>query len=130
MKRLKLTVLLLLAILSCSATFLENENSIPVFLHYSNGTHVDGIRRPHKVPANIHLSLNVFYNANDCQLVFADPEGKNYYYTIVDNNDNIVSGGYLDFNEQTNINISLGSQTTGNYTLIVWYGEYEFSGSF
>ena len=127
LRKIKLIVLFA-AMLFSSSAFSVNESSTPICLYYSNTPRIDGIRQPHRVPSVRRLSIEVAYDEITTQLVFTDNQAHKYYYIVSD--DNTVSEGYLDFENQECISISLDTMISGTYTLTVIYEGSEFSGSF
>lgn len=128
-RKIKL-IALFAAILFSTTAFSENEGSMPVYLYYNNTPRIDGIRRPHRAPRNTDLSLEVSYNIVTSQLVFTDCQGQVYYYIVTDENNTIISEGYLDFEDQECISVILDKMITGTCTLTVTHEGNEFSGSF
>ena len=82
------------------------------------------------MPSVRRLSIEVAYDEITTQLVFTDNQAHKYYYIVSDDNNNTVSEGYLDFENQECISISLDTMISGTYTLTVIYEGSEFSGSF
>lgn len=123
-------LILLAALVMTTAVLSENNCSVPVYLERKNTPHLDGTKRPTKAPCNIQLTLAVSYDTNCNQLLFTDSQHRDYYYMVVDENSNIISEGGLDFICRDCVYVSLDPQISGTCTLIVWYGEYEFYGTF
>lgn len=130
MKQKRILTALIVALLLNIAAFSENIDSVPVYVYYQYKSHVDGIKRPSRVPQNIQLSLAICYEASLQQLVFIDTQRKNYRYMIVDDSNNSIAEGYLDFSNKDSISVNLTSYNPGSYTLFVWYEDSEFFGTF
>lgn len=129
--KIRLIALLFALLVSPSAfSEIEIENCTPIYLYYKYRPPIDGIRRPHRAPGNIYLSLEVTYNSSISQLVFMDSQEHNYCFTITDGNGNIISEGNLDFGNQECIYINLGTLVSSTYYMTVIYGGYELEGSF
>ena len=129
-RKIKIFTLLLIALAMCPVASADNGSSTPIVFNYKPKTPIDGIHRPHRVPGNIHLSLEVFYDAVFKRLVCEDFQSRNYVYMILDENECIVSEGYLDFDNNDCKYISLDTLESGNYTLLVIHNGYEFVGTF
>ena len=59
-RKIKIFTLLLIALAMCPVASADNGSSTPIVFNYKPKTPIDGINRPHRVPGNIHLSLEVF----------------------------------------------------------------------
>lgn len=129
-RKIKIFTLLLIALAMCPVASADNGSSTPIVFNYKPKTPIDGIHRPHRVPGNIHLSLEVFYDAVFKRLVCEDFQSQNYVYMILDENECILSEGYLDFDNNDCKYISLDTLESGNYTLLVIHNGYEFVGTF
>lgn len=127
-KKIKLIALFVAMVLSTDA-FSVNECSTPIYL-YDNRPHVDGIRQPHRAPCITYLSTEVSYDANTNQLVFTDYQAKSYYYTVKNDDNNIILEGHLDFGNQEIIYVNIDTLANGLYTLTVFYDGKEYSGAF
>lgn len=129
-RKIKLIVLLLTALLSSATVFSENENGIPIFLYYNNETTVDGIRRPHRVPRNSRLSLEISFCSDTKQLIFSDSQKQTYLCVVTDNDNNEINEFNLNFENQECIVMYLDTQYSGICNLYVSHDGYTFSGSF
>jgi len=129
--KIKFIAILIASLLMSSSAFADTEDSSPIFLSQENPPLVDGTKRPSRAPRNIHLSLEVSYNATNNQLLFTDSQKQSYHYMIVnDNNSYIVSEGNLYFESKDCINVNIFSRIAGTYTLIVSHEGNNFTGSF
>ena len=102
----------------------------PVYLHYKHTPKLDGMPKPSKSPASYNLSLSVSYNAEDQQLVMQDSSGEIYTYYILNENEEVVSQGILDFSSTDNYTIDLWSFLRGAYALVIVHGGHTFCGTF
>lgn len=70
------------------------------------------------------------YNAEDQQLVIQDSSSEIYTYYILNENEEVVSQGILDFSSKDNHTIDLGAYLSGTYTLVIVHGGHTFCGTF
>lgn len=124
-------VLLFALSLHCTTVFSSNTW---VNLVFQNATCIEkdeeGVRRPSKTPPHIQLSLNVSYDDVNKQLLFEDTEENSYTYAILDLSNSVVTEGILNFENLDIIPLNLDWAESGEYTLIIRFGDFEFSGSF
>lgn len=101
-----------------------------VYLYYKHTPKLDGTPKPSKSPVNYNLSLSVSYNAESQQLVMQDSSGEVYTYYILNENEEVVSQGILDFGSTDNQTINLWAYLSGTYTLVIVHDGYSFCGTF
>ena len=70
------------------------------------------------------------YNADGQQLVMQDSSGEVYTYYILNENEEVVSQGILDFSSTDNYTIDLWSFLRGAYALVIVHGGHTFCGTF
>ena len=70
------------------------------------------------------------YTAEDQQLVIQDSSSEIYTYYILNENEEVVSQGILDFSGNGSYTIDLGLCCSGEYELVVVYNDHVFSGTF
>lgn len=59
-----------------------------------------------------------------------DSSGEIYTYYILNENEEVVSQGILDFSSTDNYTIDLGASLSGAYTLVIVHGGHTFCGTF
>lgn len=127
----KFLISLSIAILmQCSVVFAESTGITPVYLNYKNTPKINGWNKPSKSPVRLQLSLNVSYDDVNKQLLFEDTEENSYTYAILDSSNSVVTEGILNFENLDIIPLNLDWAESGEYTLIIRFGDFEFSGSF
>lgn len=102
----------------------------PVYLYYKNTPKLDGTQKPSKSPANHYLSLSVSINSESQQLLMQDSSGEVYTYYILNDSDDIVSQGILDFSSVENQTVNLWAYLPGLYTLVIVHDVYTYCGTF
>lgn len=102
----------------------------PVYLYYKHTPKLDGMPKPSKSPASYNLSLSVAYNAESQQLVMQDSSSEVYTYYILNENEEVVSQGILDFSSIDNHIVDLWTFQSGAYTLAIVHDGYTFCGTF
>ena len=102
----------------------------PVYLYYKHTPKLDGMPKPSKSPANYSLSLSVSYNAESQQLVMQDSSSEVYTYYILNENEEVVSQGILNFSSTNNQTVDLWAYPSGAYTLVIVHGGHTFCGTF
>lgn len=102
----------------------------PVSLSYQQGPLLGNNPKPSKAPAHYSIPLSVSFNAESHQLVIQDSSGEVYTYYILNENEEVVSQGILDFSSADNHIIDLWSNLSGIYTLVVVHDGHTFCGTF
>ena len=69
------------------------------------------------------------YNADGQQLVMQDSSGEVYTYYILNDDEDVVSYGILDFSSTDNYTVVLWSFLGGAYALVIVHGGHTFCGT-
>ena len=129
-KRICFMAILFAFVMQSLSVWAATQSVTPVYLHYKQTPKLDGMPKPSKSPASYNLSLSVSYNAEDQQLVMQDSSGEIYTYYILNENEEVVSQGILDFSSTDNYTIDLWSFLRGAYALVIVHGGHTFCGTF
>lgn len=129
-KRICFMAILFAFVMQSLSVWAATQSVTPVYLHYKHTPKLDGMPKPSKSPANYSLSLSVSYNADGQQLVMQDSSGEVYTYYILNENEEVVSQGILDFSSTDNYTIDLWAYLSGAYTLVIVHGGHTFCGTF
>lgn len=85
---------------------------------------------PHRTPAHVLVPVVVQDNLAGLLSFSIDGDCAPIPYSIYDENDNIVLGGTLIFDDNGECSVSVGSLTSGTYRLQLEIGSFVFSGTF
>lgn len=129
-KKICFMAILLAFIMQNVSVWAATQSVLPVYLYYKHTPKLDGMPKPSKSPANYSLSLSVSYNAESQQLVMQDSSGEVYTYYILNENEEVVSQGVLDFSSTDNQTVDLLGYISGTYTLVIVDGGHTFCGTF
>lgn len=129
-KKICFMAILLAFVMQNVSVWAATQSVLPVYLYYKHTPKLDGMPKPSKSPANYSLSLSVFYNAESQQLVMQDSSGEVYTYYILNENEEVVSQGVLDFSSTDNQTVDLWGYLSGTYTLVIVDGGHTFCGTF
>lgn len=129
-KKIFYMAMLLAFVMQSVSVWSATQSVSPVYLYYKNTPKLDGNPKPSKSPASYNLSLSVSYNAECQQLVMQDSSGEVYTYYIINENEEVVSQGILDFISTDNYTVDLWGYLSGAYTLFIVHGGHTFCGTF
>lgn len=129
-KKICLMTILFAFVMQSVSVWAATQSVSPVYLYYKHTPKLDGMPKPSKSPANYSLSLSVSYNAESQQLVMQDSSSEVYTYYILNENEEVVSQGILDFSSTDNQTVDLGVYLSGTYTLVIVHGGHTFCGTF
>ncbi len=129
-KKICFMAILLAFVMQNVSVWAATQSVLPVYLYYKHTPKLDGMPKPSKSPANYSLSLSVSYNAESQQLVMQDSSGEVYTYYILNENEEVVSQGVLDFSSTDNQTVDLLGYISGTYTLVIVDGGHTFCGTF
>jgi len=129
-KKICFMAILLAFVMQSVSVWAATQSVSPVYLYYKHTPKLDGMPKPSKSPANYSLSLNVSHNADDQQLVMQDSSGEVYTYYILNENEEVVSQGILDFSSIENHDVDLWGYLSGTYILVIVHDGHTFCGTF
>ena len=129
-KKICFMAILLAFVMQNVSVWAATQSVLPVYLYYKHTPKLDGMPKPSKSPANYSLSLSVSYNAESQQLVMQDSSSEVYTYYILNENEEVVSQGMLDFSSTDNQTVNLWAYLSGTYTLVIVHDGYTFCGTF
>ena len=129
-KKICFMAILLAFVMQNVSVWAATQSVLPVYLYYKHTPKLDGMPKPSKSPANYSLSLSVSYNAESQQLVMQDSSSEVYTYYILNENEEVVSQGVLDFSSTDNQTVDLLGYISGTYTLVIVDGGHTFCGTF
>lgn len=127
-RKIKLFVLFVITLFLPSVALSQDESNIPIDI-YNNDPITDGSRRPHRAPRKTNMSLNIWYDTNINQLVFFDYLKQDYYYMVIGDDNNVLSEGCLEFDNQDFIYVDLEIETNAIYTIVIFYEDNEYTGT-
>lgn len=94
-------------------------------------THPIGkISGPSRVPANVMLPLQVFYDEDASTLIFSDSELDEVSFAIYESDDTIVMQDMCIFNDEGEYSVSLDGLSAGTYSVSVILNGTEYLGVF
>ena len=129
-KKICLMTILFAFVMQSVSVWAATQSVSPVYLYYMHTPKLDGKPIPSKSPANYNLSLSVSYNSECQQLVMQDSSSEVYTYYILNENEEVVSQGILDFSSTGNQTVDLWAYLSGTYTLVIVHGGHTFCGTF
>lgn len=129
-KKICFMAILFAFVMQSVSVWSATQSVTPVYLYYTNTPKLDGMLKPTKAPANFSLSLSVSLNSENQQLIMQDSSGEVYTYYILNDNEEVVSQGILDFSSTDNHIVDLWSYPSGIYTVVVVHNGHDFSGEF
>lgn len=129
-KKICFMAILFAFVMQSVSVWAATQSVSPVYLYYKHTPKLDGNPKPSKSPANYSLSLSVSYNAESQQLVMQDSSSEVYTYYILNENEEVVSQGMLDFSSTDNQTVNLWAYLSGTYTLVMVHDGYTFCGTF
>ena len=129
-KKICFMAILLTFVMQSVSVGAATQSVSPVYLYYKHTPKLDGTTKPSKSPVNYNLSLSESYNAESQQLVMQDSSGEVYTYYILNENEEVVSQGILDFGSTDNQTINLWAYLSGTYTLVIVHDGNSFCGTF
>lgn len=103
--------------------------AFPVYLHKYAQKETEN-PGPARVPIKNPLALSVVLDEGSQQLSFIDGSGALYSYYIYSEDGSVMSQGVLDFSYSDNLQVDLGSYSSGSYTLTVEFGGNTYIGAF
>lgn len=129
-KNIKFMTILFAFIMQSMTIWSSTISGIYVYLQHITPKKIGDNSQPTRTPAKNNLTLNVFYNSGSQQLELTDSSNGIYSYSIYDENEEIMSQGVLNFNNDDILYIDLWGYQSGTYTLEIVYGGCTYSGTF
>lgn len=127
-KFLKYAVAIALFCFSGSSLYAQNaKDTVQIIIDTSL---IPGDPLPHRTPAHVLVPVVVQDNLAGLLSFSIDGDCAPIPYSIYDENDNIVLGGTLIFDDNGECSVSVGSLTSGTYRLQLEIGSFVFSGTF
>lgn len=129
-RKIKLLAILFAFTMQSVTMWSATTSTYPVYLSYRQGPLIGNNPKTSKAPAKFIISLSVFFDEESQQLVMQDSFGEVYTYYILNNNEEVVSQGMLDFNSAEEHIVDLWGNLSGLYTLVVVHNGRTFCGTF
>ena len=102
----------------------------PVTLSYKYGPKLDGTPKPSKAPIITYVTISVFFDEDQKQLLLFDSAQSTYTYCIYNNLGIALKEGALNFQEIESLMIEIEDLNCGTYRIEITNQKGSYYGSF